>query len=379
MPTLDLDAELTRGYAALDRGAFEDADAAAQAALAGAPENADAWRLVARVQLLRGDHAAARATLSDGISRAKEPVVLHADLAEIALKDQDGAAALAAALEARRLGGDQVRWVMLTGKARWVAGDRDGAVADLRLAAAHAPDVAKVQVALARALFGTDRIADGIAVLERSVARHGGGLAAALLALAKFDPDAPQQGLPAVDAALALTPTEPTLNALKAMLLALGGDAAAGRSHAEATVSDAQLRARWEMFEQLHGDGCARFVGRPQQVLELGRAAATLEGAELELGPTSDLTALPDGAVRLLRLARADRTATAKILAALDDRLGPGAIVVFDAYLGFPGARDEAFAAWCAHLAKRALRATPLAACLMGSEVALRIEADAAR
>jgi len=379
MPTLDLSAELTRGYAALDRGAFDDADAAAQAALAGAPDDADAWRLVARVQLLRGDRAAARATLNDGIARAKEPVVLHADLAELALKEQDGTAALGSALEARRLGGDQVRWVLLTGKARWTAGDREGAIADFRLAATHAPDVAKVQIALARALFGTDRINEGIAVLERSVARQGGGLAAALLALATLDADAPQQSLPVVDAALVLTPVEPTLKLLKAMLLALGGDVAAGRELAGSVQGDAHLRARWEMFEQLRDEGCARFVGRPQQVLESARSAATIEGAELTLDPASELAGLPEGALRLLRLERADRAATARQLEALGERLVPGTIVVFDAYAGFPGARDEAQAAWRAFLAARGFAATPLTACLMGSEAALRIEASATR
>ena len=375
--TLDLNAELTRGYDALKRGALDDAAAVAEVVVAGAPDHADAWRLLARVQLMRGDRSAARATLQDAIGRSRDPLFLHADLAELALKDQDSTTALAAALAARGLGGDHVRWVLLTGKARWAAGDRTGALVDFKLAAANAPDIAKVQIALARALFGSDLVDEGIAVLERSIARHGGGLAAALLALATLDSVAPARSLPAVDAALALTPAEPTLNLLKAMLLTIGGDADAAPDFGAATEDSVVLRARWEMFEHLHAADCERFVGRPQQVLEHARAVCTLEGIEIAFGPSTELSDLPAGPIRLLRIDRRDHDATAALLATLADRVHAGTVVAFDAYLGYPGARGADFAAWQAFVTSHGLRCRYLAGCLMGSEVALRIEAIA--
>jgi tetratricopeptide (TPR) repeat protein len=373
---LDLKSELERGYAALGRGAYADADAVADAVLADSAGEGEGWRLRARVQLLRGDVAAARATLDAGVIAAKDPLPLLADLAEVAIKVEDGPAALKAALEVRRLGGEQVRWVLLTGKARWIAGEREAALADFALAAAHARDLASVQTTYARALLGMDRTAEGIAVLERAVARQPGGMASALLALATLDPAAPTARLPAVEAALALTPDEPTLKLLGAMLRALADRPV----DVEAAIGgDAHQRARWEMFARLRQEGCTSWCGQPQQVVAAAYAAAAPDGAEVSFGTGSDVAALPAGQLRIARFDCRDAATTARALAALGERVAPGSVLVFDAYLGFPGAEQADFAAWRAFADARGIRHRYLAATLLGSTVAVLVEAIGAR
>lgn len=434
--TLDLNAELTRGYEALARGALNDADAAAQVAVAGAPDQAEAWRLLARVQLVRGDRAEARETLRKGTTTAADPLLLHGDLAELCLRETDGPGALAAALEARRTGGDQVRWVLLTGRARTLVGDFDGAQADLTLAALHAPDLAEVQLSLARLLLSLQRVGDAVGVLQRFGSRHPGGEAVALLAHATLDETDPRSALTIVDAGLTHTPNEPSLRVLKAMLLTLAGDDAGAKPYLDPLERDPYMRARWEMFEQLRADGCERFVGLPFRVLELGLDAATVDGhvaefgvfngrslaqiavrcdgnvhgfdsfcglpedwtpsvkrgafdrggalpkvpANVELHPGSFADTLPGfapvaGPARLWHVDCDLYSSTRTVLDVLGANLAVGTVIVFDDYLGYPDARAHEFRAWTEHCAARGIRYRTLAGCLMGREVAVRVEA----
>ena len=434
--TLDLNAELTRGYDALARGALDDADAAAQVAVAGAPDQAEAWRLLARVQLLRGDRAVARETLRKGTTTAVDPLLLHGDLAELCIRETDGPGALAAALEARRMGGDQVRWVLLTGRARSLVGDFDAAQADLTLAALHAPDLPEVQLSLARLLLSLQRVGDAVGVLQRFGSRHPGGEAVALLAHATLDEAEPTSALTIVDAGLAHTPQEPSLRLLKAMLLTLAGDAAGAKPYLDPIERDPYMRARWEMFEQLRADGCERFVGLPFRVLELGLDAATVDGHVAEFGVFNgrslaqiaarhagqvhgfdSFRGLPEDWTPSVKRGAFDRggtpptvpanavlhagafadtlpvfaatadaarlwhvdcdlySSTRTVLDALGSSLVVGSVIVFDDYLGYPDARAHEFRAWAEHCAARGIRYRTLAGCLMGREVALQVEA----
>lgn len=436
MATLDLNAELRRGYEALARGALTEADAVAQAAVAGAPDQADAWRLLARVHLVRGARAEARDALRKGATSASDPLLLHADLAELCIRETDGPGALVAALEARRLGGDLVRWVALTGQARSLTGDNDGALADLRLAAMHAPDHAPVQLALVRLLLSLQQVPEAVGMLQRFLSRHPGGDAAYLLAHATLDERDPASALPIVDAGLAHTPSEPSLRVLKAMLLTLAGDAAGAKPYLDPLGDDPYMRARWEMFEELRAAGCERFVGLPFRVLALGVAAATNEGHVAEFGVFNgrsltqiaaavpgevhgfdsfrglpeDLTpGVPRGAfdrggvlptvptnavlhagafedtlpgfaasagpARLWHVDCNLYSSTRTIFDALAATLSAGSVIVFDAYLGYPDAKAHEYRAWAELCAARGIRYRYLACCLMGREVAVRIEA----
>lgn len=435
---LDLNAELTKGYAALGRGAYEDADAAAQVAVAGAPDQADAWRLLARVQLVRGARADARDTLRKGTTTASDPVLLHADLAELCILETDGPGALAAAVEARRIGGDQVRWVLLTGRARSLAGDHDGALADFKLAALHAPDLIEVQVPFARLLLSLRQVGEATAVLQRFITRRPGGEAAALLAHAVLDESDPSAVLPIVNAGLAVTPNEPSLRLFKAMLLTLADDAEGAAFYLDAAERDPYMRARWEMFEHLRAADCERFVGLPFRVLDLGLAAATVDGHVAEFGVFNGrslahlaaavagkvhgfdsfrglpedwtpgvkrgafdrggaLPAVPANAVlhpgafadtlpAFAREAGAARlwhvdcdlySSTRTVFDALGATLQVGSVVVFDDYLGFPDAKQHEFRAWAELCQARGIRYRYLAGCLMGREVAVQVDAIA--
>lgn len=434
--TLDLNAELTRGYEALARGALNDADAAAQVAVAGAPDQSEAWRLLARVQLMRGDRGEARDTLRKGTTTAADPLLLHGDLAELCIRETDGPGALAAALEARRIGGDQVRWVLLTGRARTLVGDFDAAQADLALAALHAPDLPATQIALARLLLSLQRVDEAVGVLQRFGSRHPGGDAAALLVHATLDEADPASALSLVDAGLAHTPEEPALRLLKAMLLTLAGDAAGAKPFLDPLERDPYMRARWEMFEQLRADGCERFVGLPFRVLELGLDAARVDGHVAEFGVFNgrslrqiaerhtgkvhgfdSFRGLPEDWTPSVRRGAFDRggalpsvpanavlhpgafadtlpvfaatagparlwhidcdlySSTRTVFDALGASLVVGSVIVFDDYLGYPDARSHEYRAWAEHCAARGIRCRTLAGCLMGREVAVRIEA----
>jgi tetratricopeptide (TPR) repeat protein len=435
---LDLNAELKRGYEALARGALEDAAAAAEVAVAGAPDQAESWRLLARVQLLRGALREARATLQQGASSAVDALLLHADLAELSIRETDGPRALAAALEARRMGGDQVRWVLLTARARALAGDGEAALADFKLAGLHAPDLLEVQLPYARQLLSLCRTDEAIAVLQRYLARRPGGEAAALLVHAALDESDPAASLPLVDAGLAPTPDEPALRVLKAMLLTLAGDAAAAAPYLDALERAPYMRARWAMFEHLRELGCERFVGLPFRVLELGLDATTVVGHVAEFGVFNgrslrhiaarypgtvhgfdSFRGLPEdwtpgvargafdrggvapsvpanvvlhtgdfaetlpafaptaGPARLWHVDCDLYSSTRTVFDALGDTLRVGSVVVFDDYLGYPDAKEHEFRAWAELCKARGIRYTCLAGCLMGREVALRVDAIA--
>ena len=433
---LDLNAELKRGYDALSRGAYEDAAAAAEVAVAGAPDQAESWRLLARVQLVRGAPAEARATLRQGVTAAGDALLLHADLAELSIRQTDGPGALVSALEARRMGGDQVRWVLLTARARSLAGDLDGALADFKMAALHAPDLLEVQLPFARLLLSMRRTDEAIAVLQRFLTRRPGGEAAAQLVHASLDEADPAASLPLVDAGLAVTPDELALRVLKAMLLTLAGDAAGAAPYLEALERVPYMRARWEMFEHLREVDCQRFVGLPFRVLELGLDAATVVGHVAEFGVFNGrslrhlaerhggevhgfdsfrglpedwtpgvargafdrggaLPAVPANAVlhpgefhatlpafaasagpaRLWHIDCDLYSSTKAVFDALSASLRVGTVIVFDDYLGYPDAKAHEFRAWAELCRARGLRYTCLAGCLMGREVAVRIDA----
>jgi len=434
MASFDLTAELTRGYEALAQGALADADAVAATAIAGAPDSADGHRLLARVRLARGDLAGARAALELGAATAREPLQLHEDLAELALRENDGPRALAAALAARARAGDLVKFVLLTGRSRWMAGQHQAALAEFELAAPHAPLAAEAQLPLAMAYANLGRTADAIGVLEALVARKPHDAAATLLAHCRFDPADPASTLAEVDAALAATPGARELPMLRAALAVLTGtdpDAAV-----DGLVLDPRQRARWEGFLALRQQGCARFVGLPYQVLEAGIAAATVDGHVAEFGVfggrslaqlaagvsgtvhgfdsfkglPSDFTegtlkgaydiggippavaanctlhvgdfatTVPAFAATVAEPARLWHVdcdihgSTKQVFDAIGDRLQPGSVVVFDDFVGFMGAELHEQRAWRELTHARRIKYRTIAAALLAREVAVQVE-----
>lgn len=435
MSSFDLKAELARGYDALAKGALEEADAGAAVVLAGAPDAADGHRLLARVRLARGDAAAARAALELGVATASEPLALHEDLAELALRQNDGPRALVAALAARARAGDLVKFVMLTGRARWLCGHDQAALADFELAAPHAPDRPDVQVPLAMAYTVLGRIPAAIGVLEALLARTPNDLAATLLIHCRFDPDAPAAALAECEAALARQPEGRELALLCAALRVLTGVPDTEQS-AEGLALDPRQRARWEGFLHLRQVGCERFIGLPSQVLGVGIAAATGEGHVAEFGvfggrSLKQLTAaiagrvhgfdsfrglpedftdgtlkgaydhgsvapqvaancvlhigeftqtLPEfaaanpGAARLWHIDCGLYTSTKAVFDAIGDQLAVGSVVVFDDFVGFVGAERHEQRAWQELCQARRIRYRTIAAALLAREVAVQVE-----
>jgi len=436
MSNQDHGARLRDAYAALERGATDEAGALAEALLAAAPDEADHWRLLARVRLARLDRSGARAALERGATEARAPAALFSDLAEFCIRAADGAGALAAAATARRLGGDIVRLVQLDARAKFIAGEHAAALIDFELAAHQAPDNADLQLSLANAQLLLGLRSEALAVLDRYAARHPGGRAAAQAIRARLDPAAPERSLPALDAALAATPADPVLRLLKAMLLTLTGDAAAAQPYLDVTATDPRMRERWEAFETLRAAGCERFVGLPRAVLDAGLDAVQVEGHTAEFGVFAGLSlahlagrtagpvhgfdsfrglgedwtlgvpkgtfdrggrpppvaanvvlhvgefsatlpgfAAEAGPARLWHVDCDLYSSTKTVLDHLGDRLVPGSIVVFDDYLGFPDARAHEFRAWQEFVAARGLRYRALAYTLLGRELAVQVEA----
>lgn len=434
MASFDLKAELQRGYEALAKGALGEADAIAEAAIAGAPGSADGHRLLARVRLARGDVAAARAALELAAATVGEPLTIHEDLAEMAIRGNDSRRALESALAARARAGDLVKYVLLTGRARWLAGQSQAAVAEFELAAPHAPDLAEAQLPLAMAYSALGRVADAVAVLERFLARRPHDLAATLLAHCRFDPDRPEASLAEVDAAIARTPGARELPLLRAALRVLAG--ADPAAEAAGLALDPRQRARWDGFLMLRAMGCERFVGLPNQVLEQAlelatvdghvaefgvhggrslarltdRAAGTVHGFDSFRGLPEDFTdgtragaydlggvapqvaanavlhvgdfaeTLPAFAAEIADPARLWHvdcdlySSTRSVFDALGDRLRPGSVVVFDDFTGIAGVEQHERRAWDELCAARRIRARLARAALLAREVAFVVE-----
>jgi tetratricopeptide (TPR) repeat protein len=378
--------------------------------------------------------ASPRAALELGAATAREPLALHEDLAELSLRENDGARALQAALAARARAGDLVKYVLLTGRARWMAGQHQAAVAEFELAAPHAPDRAEAQLPLAMAYAALGRVADAVRVLEAFLARKPHDAAATLLAHCRFDPAAPAAALAEVDAAIARTPGARELPLLRAALRVLTG--ADPESAGDGLVLDPRQRARWEGFLALRQQGCERFVGLPCQVLEAGLAAATVAGHVAEFGVfggrslaqltdhvkgtvhgfdsfaglPADFTdgtlkgaydlggvaptvaancvlhvgdfadTLPEFAAAVAEPARlwhvdCDLYASTKtVFDALGDRLQPGSVVVFDDFVGYHGAELHEQRAWRELVSARRIRYRVIAGALLAREVAVLVE-----
>lgn len=430
MAVLDLETELKRGYEALARHAAGEADAVAALVIGAAPESVDGYRLLARVRLGRDDVPGAITTLEEATRKAREPLAAFVDLADLHIKRQEGTRALSAALAARELGGDLVRFVMLSGQARWVAGRTAEALVDFELAAPSAPDRIDVQLPLARAYAALGRDADALRVLDAFLVRRPNGAAAALRTHLRFDPADPATALNEAEAALRTTSEDPELRLLTAALCVLNDDTRADhfRSGLDA---DPRLKARWAGFASLHAAGC-QFVGLPTRVLEHALDAATVAGhsaefgvfagrslaviaartdgavhgfdsfhgtpagpapagafdlagiaplvpanVALHIGPFADT--LPDfataaGPARFWHVDCDHAPSTRLVLETLAATLVPGSVIVFDDYTGFPDADRHDQGEWLEFVARRGIRWKPFAATLLGREVAIRIE-----
>lgn len=79
------------------------------------------------------------------------------------------------------------------------------------------------------------------------------------------------------------------------------------------------------------------------------------------------------GPVRLLHIDCDLYSSTRTVLEQADDRLVPGSVLVFDDFLGYPGYEQHELRAFEEFVASRGIAWEPIAACLMGREVAIRI------
>lgn len=404
---LDLDATLRSAYEAFGRSDFVSADAACETVLAGAPDSPEGWRLRARLRLVREDLPGAIEALETGARRARDTLPIVEDLAELRLRAGDARAAGELAAELRRRAGDLVKYVNLSARAGWRQGEYVTSLAEFELAARHAPDVAAVQLGLAKAYLHLGRRADGRRVITDLLARQTDGEALALLAHCDFDPARPVASRAAFEAALSANSRDASARLGAAMLRMLDGDTA-GADALASDFTEAGLKARWEGFIALRAAGCQRFVGLPLDVLVEGLAAARAPGYAAEFGvftgrslrmiaaalpadvhgfdsfqglpgdwtPNTpagtytthgraphDLPAhvtLHTGPFNATLPAFAERAGKARfwhvdcdlhastltVLDALGDTLQVGSVIVFDDLVGYPGWREHEWKAW---------------------------------
>jgi len=110
-----------------------------------------------------------------------------------------------------------------------------------------------------------------------------------------------------------------------------------------------------------------------------GRLPRVAGNARLHAGWFEDTLppffAAQDGPIRLLHVDCDLYSSTRCVLAAADARLVPGSIVVFDDLLGYPGYEQHELRAFEEFARARNVGWQPVAACLLGREVAIRITA----
>lgn len=324
----------------------------------------------------------------------------------------------------------------LAGQLAWGSGDYPSAVEHFEAACRLAPADPDAQLALARARVGLGEVASAIAQLERFIAASGfePGLRP-MLELLRFDDSRPQASLAPLEASRTPASDPHAYLQWRALRVLAGQEPAAAidlpHPRAQAIWNGFLYQARHRPPARLVGSApqvmdlaidaappaglvieCGVFHGRSLQYLARRLPDAELHGFDSFEGLPEDwLPGEPAGSystggvlprlpprVRLhrgwfrdtlpgfvadhpgepIRLLHVDcdlYSSTVDVLAALGGGLQPGSVLVFDDYLGFPGAEAHEFRAFAEFCAARGIRYRYLGFALMGREAALRIDA----
>lgn len=315
-------------------------------------------------------------------------------------------------------------------RAEWLCGEHAAAMARFIEARDLAPEQEKNHLALIFAAGMLGRRAEAGAALDLALARHPRSPALAVHACRHRLALGPPQALAAVERH---RDADPLCAAHCAALDALiGGEAPAARA-----FGDPRLDAAWDGFRWLHAQApAAGVLGLPTDVLVLALERAAVPGLIAECGvyfgrsltliaeragqlvhgfdsfqglPEAWKEGEPTGAystggrqpsvpsnVRLhagwfedtlpaffaresgpLRLLHVDcdlYSSTRTVLQASAERLVPGTVLVFDDFIGYPGAEAHEFRAFHEFARERGLHWSVLGGALLAREVCIRIQ-----
>lgn len=402
-------AALQRAQRAYHDGRMGVVESECRQVLESAPNNAEAWVLMAAVARHHGHLPQAAEMMRRAIQLKPDNRHMRDVLGGIYVQLRDWRNAQPIYERLQEIAPDPVYENALA-KCDWGLGRYQRALERFRKAAEQAPGNAALQIGLAQALVSLSRRQEGRQVLERT-ARAGSDNAMVWLLLARvtYDDDDPGAVLPLAERAAACPDANAGVHLNHAAFLML-----AGRAHAAADVrrqvpANPRFEAQWESFQYaLSHRPPARMLGTGEEVLEQALDAATVKGLTLEFGvfhgrslgliaervrsgvhgfdsfqglPEDWTPAEPAGSYSTegrkpevpehvtlhegwfsdtlpefmashrqpVRLAHIDcdlYSSTRTVLEHLGPRLREGSVLVFDDYLGYPGWREHEYRAF---------------------------------
>lgn len=190
--TAEIAARLQGGIALHQAGRLEEAESVYESALRSAPETADAWHLLARAALDRGDAALAIARVIRALRIHPTTPAFHNTLGEILLAQGKSAEAIACCREALRLDVKFVPALINLGNALQGAGDLQGAAIAYWKAIDTRPNCAEAFTNLGNVMRREGEIDDAVACYREALRLNPASaeacinLAAGLLDLGDF-------------------------------------------------------------------------------------------------------------------------------------------------------------------------------------------------
>ncbi len=377
--------------------------------LESAPDNAEAWVLMAAVAQHHGNLTDAAEIMRRAVQLRPDNRHMREMLGGIYLRLRDWRNAQPIFERLQESTPDPVHENALA-KCDWGMGRYERALDRFRQAAEKAPDNAALQVGLAQALISLDRRREARQLLQ-GVAQAGSTQAMVWLLLARlaYDDDDPGAVLPLAGRAAACPDATAEVHLNHAAFLMLAGRSEAAMDARRQVPANPRFEAQWESFEYaLSHRPPARMHGFGEPVLEAALEAAPAKGLTLEFGvyhgrslgliaervgskvhgfdsfrglPEDWTPAEPAGSystegrkpavpahvelhegwfsdslpeflashrepVRLVHIDCDLYSSTRTVLEHLAPRLKKGSILVFDDYLGYPGWREHEYRAF---------------------------------
>lgn len=429
-------AALQRAQRAYHDGRMGVVESECRQVLESAPDNAEAWVLMAAVARHYGNLPEAAEMMRRAVHQKPDNRHMRDMLGGIYLQLRDWRNAQPIYERLLDAESDPLHENALA-KCDWGMGRYDRALERFRHAAGQAPDNAALQIGLAQALVSLARRDEARQVLEQA-ARAGGAPSMIWLLLARlaFDDDDPGQALTLAGRASACPDASAEVHLNHAALLTLAGRVEAAADARRRVPANPRFEAQWEAFEYaLSHRPPGRLYGFGEQVLERSLQAAGVKGLTLEFGvyhgrslrliadrvrsgvhgfdsfrglPEDWTRAEPAGSystegrkpdvpghVELhegwfsetlpdflashrepVRLAHIDcdlYSSTRTVLENIGPKLRQGSILVFDDYLGFPGWRDHEYRAFQEYSRQHALEWRYLAFSLVDRQAAVEV------
>lgn len=405
--------------------------------LESAPDNAEAWVLMATVARHYGRLEDATEMMRRAIQLKPDNLSMREMLGGIYLQLRDWRNAQAIFERLQEKKANRAHELSLA-KCDWGMGRYERALERFRRAAAQAPDDASIQVSLAQALISLSRWTEARQVLERAArdSDRPRSMVWLLLARLAYDDSNPRASLPLAERAAACPDASAGVHLNHAAFLTLAGKSEAAADAHRRVPANPRFEAHWEAFEYaLSHRPPAQLCGFGEQVLERALDAASVKGLTLEFGvyhgrslrliadrvradvhgfdsfrglpedwtPTESAGSYSTGgrkpevpthvvlhegwfedtlpeflaSQRLpVSLAHIDcdlYTSTRTVLENIGPRLCEGSVLVFDEFLGYPGWRDHEFRAFQEYAREASLEWRYLAFHLLDRQVALEI------